>query len=171
MNLKKDAEEVINALQAGRFLAECPSCKETMRLKDAGLFYLDEFTPEAQALYGQRQAEQKERERELKRARKQVTVRVESTTLAVNLGFILERLAPTMPGFRFHRSDCRSLFDPIDYIVFEGLSRKAAVERIIFTEIKTGGAVLAKKQKEIKSLVERRQVVCDLYKAGVDDEK
>jgi len=171
MNLKKDAKDVIRALEDGRFLAECPSCMEAMRLKDAGLFTLDEFTPDARALYGQRQAEQLERDKELKLARKQVTVRAEATTLAVNLGFILERLAPTMPGFRFHRNDCRSLFDPLDYIVFEGLSQKGAVERIIFTEIKTGGAVLAKKQREIKSLVEGGQVVCDVYKAEVDDER
>jgi predicted Holliday junction resolvase-like endonuclease len=171
MTLKKDAKEVIHALEAGRFLAECPSCSKTMRLEDAGLFPLDEFTPEAQALYERRQAEQKTRERDLKLARKKVTARAEATTLAVNLGFILERLAPTMPGFRFHRNDCRSLFDPIDYIVFEGLSRKAAVERIIFTEIKTGGAVLAKKQKEIRALVEAGRVVCDLYKAEGNDEE
>jgi predicted Holliday junction resolvase-like endonuclease len=171
MRLKKETREVIQALEDGKFMAECPSCSEAFRLRDAGLFYLDDFTPKAQELYAQRQAELKERAQELKEARKTVPERAEATTRAVNLGFILERLAPTMRGFRFHRNDCRSLFDPIDYIVFEGLSRKGEVERIIFTDIKTGGAGLAKKQKEIKALVERGRVECDRYRAEAANEE
>jgi len=170
MDLKKEAKEVIQTLKGGQFLAEC-TCGETMRLKDAGLFYLDDFTPQAQKLYEQRQADLKEQEKELKEARKNVKVRAEVGARATNLGFILERLAPTMPGFKFHRNDCRSLFDPIDYIVFEGLSQKGTVERIIFSEIKTGGAALSRRQKEIKALVQNGKVECDQYKAEVDDEK
>jgi predicted Holliday junction resolvase-like endonuclease len=171
MKLKNEARQVIQALKGGNLMAECPSCGEGFKLKDAGLFYLDDFTPEAQKLVEQRKAELKEKAQELKEARKKVPARAEATTRAVNLGFILERLAPTMQGFRFHRNDCRSLFDPIDYIVFEGLSHKGEVDRIIFADIKTGGAVLAKKQREIKALVESGKVECDRYKAGVDHEE
>jgi predicted Holliday junction resolvase-like endonuclease len=84
----------------------------------------------------------------------------------VNVGFILERLAPTMQGFRFDRNDCRSLFDPIDYVIFEGLSKKGAVSRIIFSDIKTGAAKLSKKQKDIKTLVEKKKIGWDTYKPG-----
>jgi predicted Holliday junction resolvase-like endonuclease len=171
MKLKKEALEVIRTLESGQFRAECPHCMEEFRLKDAGLFHLDDFTPAARQLYAGRQEEQMEQAKELRQARKKVTVRSEVGTRAVNLGFILERLAPTMPGFRFHRNDCRSLFDPIDYVVFEGLSRKGSVERIIFSDIKTGGARLSPKQREIKALVEGGRVECDLYKAEVEHEE
>jgi predicted Holliday junction resolvase-like endonuclease len=71
-----------------------------------------------------------------------------------------------MKEFRFERSDCRSLFDPIDYIVFEGLRRKESVSKILFVGIKTGTASLTKKEKGIRNLVENKRVIWDTYKGG-----
>jgi predicted Holliday junction resolvase-like endonuclease len=71
-----------------------------------------------------------------------------------------------MKDFCFDRNDCRSLFDPIDYIIFEGLSQKNSVSKILFVEIKTGKARLNNHQKEIRSLVERKRVEWDTYQKG-----
>jgi len=71
-----------------------------------------------------------------------------------------------MKDFCFDRNDCRSLFDPIDYIIFEGLSKKNSVSKILFAEIKTGKARLNNHQKEIRSLVERKRVEWDTYQKG-----
>jgi predicted Holliday junction resolvase-like endonuclease len=68
-----------------------------------------------------------------------------------------------MKDFRFDRNDCRSLFDPIDYIIFEGLNKRRSVSKILFMEIKTGKARLNDHQKEIRSLVERKRVSWDTY--------
>jgi predicted Holliday junction resolvase-like endonuclease len=40
------------------------------------------------------------------------------------------------------------------------------VSKILFTEIKTGKARLNDHQKEIRNLVERKQVTWDTYKKG-----
>lgn len=72
-----------------------------------------------------------------------------------------------MKEFHFDRNDCRSLFDPIDYVIFEGLSKKGTVNKIIFSDIKTGHSQLMVKQKQIKSLVEKKRVVWDTYKTEV----
>ncbi|MFH1620033.1 MAG: Holliday junction resolvase-like protein [bacterium] len=77
---------------------------------------------------------------------------------------MLERLAPAMKSFRFNRNDCRSLFDPIDYIIFEGLSKNGTVSRLLFADIKTGKARLSGGQKKIRELVERKKVDIDYYK-------
>jgi predicted Holliday junction resolvase-like endonuclease len=71
-----------------------------------------------------------------------------------------------MKDFQFDHNDCRSLFDPIDYIIFEGLSKKNSVSKILFTEIKTGKANLTKKEKGIRNRVEDKRVVWDTYKKG-----
>ncbi len=78
--------------------------------------------------------------------------------LSINIGFILERLAPTMNSFRFNHNDCRSLFDPIDYVIFEGLTTKGRVDKIFFLDIKTGNARLTKRQKEIQSVINNKNV-------------
>jgi predicted Holliday junction resolvase-like endonuclease len=166
MNLTKEAKEIIRTLEENRFYAECPCCGEPILLKDAGLFYLDDFSPGADKLYQQKLKECKVREKEIREERKAISRRSETATTTINIGFILERIAPSMEDFRFDRNDCRSLFDPIDYIIFEGLSKKNSVSKILFTEIKTGKARLNDHQKEIRALVERKQVTWDTYKKG-----
>ncbi len=166
MNFSKEAKEIIHALEENNFYVECPCCGEPVLLKNAGLFYLDDFSPEAEKLYQEKVGECKVREKEIREERKAISRRSETATTTINIGFILERIAPTMGDFRFDRNDCRSLFDPIDYIIFEGLSKKNSVSKILFTEIKTGKANLTGKQKEIRNLVQRKQVTLDTYKKG-----
>ena len=166
MNFSKEAKEIIHTLEANQFYAECPCCGKPILLKDAGLFYLDDFSPEAEKLYQDKLQECKIREKEIREERKAIPRRSEKTTRSVNIGFILERIAPSMKSFPFNHNDCRSLFEPIDYIIFEGLNKKNSVSKILFTEIKTGDARLTKKEKEIRNLVEKKQVVWETYNKG-----
>jgi predicted Holliday junction resolvase-like endonuclease len=165
MREKDKAKKIIRTLNDRGFYAECPCCEEPVRLSNCGLFYLDHFTPEAKGIYDALQAELRTRATQLKKHRKQITETSEVGAKAVNIGFILERLAPSMSAFRFHRNDCRSLFDPIDYLIFEGLSKTGAVSRIFFADIKTGGSSLKPHQKEIRSLVESKKVALETYKS------
>ncbi len=167
MNYSKEAKEIIHTLTANRFYAECPCCGESILLKDAGLFYLDNFTPNAEELYQERLEDLKEQRGELRERRRSIPQISETKAKAVNIGFILERIAPSMEEFCFDRNDCRSLFDPIDYIIFEGLNKKGSVSKILFAEIKTGRARLTEKQREIRQLVERKHVSWDTYVKGV----
>jgi predicted Holliday junction resolvase-like endonuclease len=168
MSLTKEAKEIIRTLEENQFYTECPCCGEQILLRDTGLFYLDDFSPEAEKLYQQKLQECKIREKEIREERKAISRRSETATTTINIGFILERIAPSMDGFPFNHNDCRSLFDPIDYIIFEGLNKKNSVSKILFTEIKTGNAKLSKKEKEIRNLVEKKQVVWDTYKKGAE---
>lgn len=165
MSLAKEANEVIRTLESSRSYAQCPCCEEPILLKDAGLFYLDDFPPHAEQAYQQLLQDLQEQQKVLRARRKTISKTSEVGAKAVNIGFILERIAPSMEEFRFDRNDCRSLFDPIDYVIFEGLSKKGAVTKILFADIKTGGAQLGPRQKEIRNLVERRHVVWDTYEA------
>ena len=168
MNLAKDAKEVIRTLEENQFYAECPCCGEPILLKDAGLFYLDDFSPKAEELYKKRLEELKEEEKEISERRKKISKSSEIGSIAVNIGFILERIAPCMKDFCFERNDCRSLFDPIDYLIFEGLTSKGSVSKILFVDIKTGKAPLTKKQREIRDLVEDKKVTWDIYPTEVE---
>jgi len=166
MNSKK-AKEIITLLEGNRFFAECPCCNEQFLLKDAGLFYFNNFTDEAKDLHQQYLEELKEYETSIKELRKKITKTSKIGSKAVNVGLVLERIAPSMKTFPFNNKDCRSLFDPIDYIVFNGLSGKGSVDKIIFMDIKTGRSGLKGKQKKIKSLVENKKVTWDTYQGEV----
>lgn len=160
----KEAKEVINSLNSGNFYCECPcGCGEEIKLKDADLFYLDDFTKKGKEAYQALLDNLKEQRLELKEREKNMKARPQFTARAVNIGFILERIAPAFSHFPFEHNDCRSLFDPIDYVIFEGLNKSGVVSKIIFTDIKTGAARLNNHQKEIKALIENKKVEFKTY--------
>ncbi|MBO3833141.1 MAG: hypothetical protein FGF51_07160 [Candidatus Brockarchaeota archaeon] len=165
-DLKREARSIIDALSQSNLYMECPHCNETVKLRHTHLFYLDDFPPEAKKLYQSKLEELKERKENLREMRSKIARVSETRARAVNIGLILERIAPSMSNFPFDHNDCRSLFDPIDYVVFEGLSRKGFVERIVFAEIKTGKSQLSARQREIRLLIERKRVYWDTYKIG-----
>lgn len=166
MKIRKEAEEIIGILSSGKFVAICPCCDDDdeVSLKSAGLFYLDNFTPEAEAIYEQRIEELRQRHTELRDRRKAVSRKSEIGAKAVNIGLMLERIAPAMRQFPFEPNDCRAIFKPIDYLIFEGLTEKSRVSKIIFVDIKTGNARLEDVQREVRSLVEKKRVAWETYK-------
>ena len=164
MATKKEIKETLAALNSGKFHIECPSCCEEINLKNAGLFHLDDFTPDALEAYKEMIAYQKERRAELKERKLNIPLKSQKGSKAVGIGFIYERLAPTLEGFTFNKNDCRSMFDPIDYVIFEGLSEKQKVEKIIFMDIKSGKARLSQKQRKIKEAVDNKKVQFKTYK-------
>jgi len=161
---KKEINGILEELNNGKFHIECPSCYEEVNLKEVGLFYLDNFSKEAKLVYKMMLESQKERRVALKERKAIIPKKSEIGAKAVNLGFLLERLAPTLDGFSFNKNDCRSMFDPIDYVIFEGLSQKQKVDKILFVDIKSGNARLSPKQKKIKVAVEEKQVEFKTYK-------
>lgn len=161
--MAKEHDELIQFLSKNNFKADCPTCNEAFRLKDAVLFPLDEFPPEAKELLSEIKEGLKERKAELQAMTAKTQQKTETTTQSVNLGFILERLAPVLPAFPFDKNDCRSLFDPIDYVIFEGLNKTGKVQKIFFVDIKSGAAKLKKNQKAIKELINNKKVEFRIY--------
>lgn len=151
-------KEIIKTLKAGNFYLECPNTNEEVAVKTLQLFDNDNFTEEAIEIYQQHLDDIIATKERLKKLKNIGATKSESGAHSVNIGFILERLAPTMGSFRFKHNDCRSLFDPIDYIIFEGLSQKGRVDKIFFIDIKTGNARLNKRQKEIKTVINSKKV-------------
>ena len=151
-------QDLINFLQQNGFKANCPTCGESIKLKDASLFSVDNFNAQAKQLLNEKKEELKIQREAISKKKSSTQQRVETTTNSVNMGFILERLAPVLEHFPFDKNDCRSLFDPIDYVIFEGLQKTGKVQKIFFVDIKSGKAKLKANQKAIKQMIEQKKV-------------
>lgn len=79
-------------------------------------------------------------------------------SLAVNVGLVVEEVAPGLPTFPFNGGDCRTLLKPIDYIIFDGLSEGGRVKELHFAELKTGANELNDNQKLVRRAVEKHRV-------------
>lgn len=167
--MKQDLIE--NLISDKNIYAECSICGESFPLHKAAIFYADGKIPEKAAKIIERLKEDlNEREKLLTKSKKKLKEKVGKATRSINIGKNLERIAPVLEGFEFSVHDCRTLFDPIDYLVFDGLSRRnGIVDHIHFVEIKTGGAGLTKRQRQIRDAVEGGNVKWD--QLGGYDEK
>jgi predicted Holliday junction resolvase-like endonuclease len=162
---KEEAANVIKELSRGRVRAQCPHCEEQFPLRKANLFFLDDLTSEAIAWLEAKKEAIRQRRLELKALPSQVTSQSDLQAGAVNLGNILERVAPAMPTFPVRLTECRSLFDPIDYLAFPGAD-SGVIESIEFVELKSGNSRLNNRQKQVRDAVERGHVDLTTYTSG-----
>jgi len=164
--MKQFRRDTVRQLQADlRLKGKCCHCDEAFPLADALLFYADQPPPpQANQIILRKKAELAERRRELKERRISARQTAERITVDVNIGKILEKLAPALDGFGYNPRDCRPLFDPIDYIVFQGLSQGSQVDSLVFVDIKTGGAGLSQRQRSIRDAVTSGRVESTIYR-------
>lgn len=150
-------KETIESLRNSGLIGTCLNCGRDFPLSRAILFDgLGKFPDEAKAIRQQLLNELKGQAEELTK-RKLSVEGAEQKAIYVSIGKIVEKIVPAYRDFNFPLSDCRPLFEPIDMVVFKGVSNHA-VDYITFLEIKTGKAQLSKREKSIKEAVERREV-------------
>ncbi len=155
--------QIINYLKSERIGSICPECNSHNDLSECEVFEDKRFESNSIQVYQSMLDEIETRKAELVKMKEQSFTWLTTNTRSVNVGFIVERLIPAMNSFEVNHTDCRPMFDPLDYIIFEGLSTKGYVESIKFVDIKTGNARLSKRQEEIKSVVKHRNVKFRTY--------
>ncbi|RPI40238.1 MAG: endonuclease [Methanoregulaceae archaeon] len=77
-------------------------------------------------------------------------------------GKIAEQMAPVLPDFCYVPSDARFIGSPVDYIIFDGLTRVADDKedeiQIVFMDVKKGNGTLTRTQRLIRQAVEKKSV-------------
>ena len=76
---------------------------------------------------------------------------------AVTVGKVSEQLVPYLPGFGYNPKDARFLGSPVDFVVFDGLDA-GALARVVFLEVKTGGAALSTRERQIRDAIQTGRV-------------
>ena len=72
----------------------------------------------------------------------------------IRLGQISENLAPFLKEFKYDSKKAHFIGMPIDYIIFEE-------DKVVFLEIKSGKSQLTHTQKNIKKLINEKNIVWD----------
>ena len=148
--------------QISHLTSECPRCQNNN--KPETWFFGYKRSEPAQVKYERQLLELEARKNKLKSAVQNVYNQIYVNTKSINIGFIAERLFPALESFRFNHNDCRSTGgDPIDYVVFEGLSERNEVDFIHFVDVKTGNARLSPRQEEIKQVINDKNVKFRIY--------
>jgi len=75
-----------------------------------------------------------------------------SQSKAVTRGQVYEQFATYFPEFEFNPKDAQFLGRPVDFVIFDGLD-EGQLRRIVFVEVKTGGAKLNARQRCVRDAV------------------
>jgi predicted Holliday junction resolvase-like endonuclease len=143
---------------------KCPNCQEDFPIRSTKLFDASVPLPSYAADILQDGYESLTAEREdLRRRRRAAHERPMVVAKAVRIGKVVEKIASGLPGFPVKPSECRSLFEPIDYVVFRGLSR-GSIECVDFVDVKSGKGVLGEQQRVIRRVVEGGRVSLEVMK-------
>ncbi len=156
-------KQIIENLKQEGYQSQCPFCESKLNLSEVEMFDDKNFGERSLEFY----------EQELKKVQKQKE-RLEGmtngnfdwlarNTKSINVGFILERLILSLDSFNYNHNDCRPMFDPLDYIIFEGLTENGIVENVTFVDVKTGNAKLTEGQKQIKQTILNKNVKFRTY--------
>jgi len=148
-----DILKLINQLKVSKLYAECRECGEEFPLSKAVLFDgLGDFPEPAELRRKQMIEELQAKLDELKKRKISAGPGAEKKAIEIGIGKIIEKVMPAYQNFGIPISDCRPLFEPIDMIIFNGLST-TSIQSITFMEIKTGKSRLNEHQKLVKEAV------------------
>lgn len=150
-------DQLIRNLKVSKLYAQCP-CGEEFAISDTFLFDgTKPFPNEALDMQAALQQALDERKADLARQIKQITERTAKTTAAVNIGKSLEKILPVAKDFKWVVPDTKVLGDPIDMLIFNGLSI-GKVGSLSFVEVKSGAARLNAHQKSIRDALADHKV-------------
>ena len=163
IQLPLDVSDLIKTLNKSPLIAECPYCNEEFTLSQALLFDgRQTFPSKAETKRVAMLDELKERSADLLERQKRATTKSEKTATAVGIGKIIEKILPAYKNFGLTPSDCRFLAEPIDMIVFDGVSENK-IKNITFMDVKTGNATLNTHQKQIRDAILDHDVMWRSY--------
>jgi predicted Holliday junction resolvase-like endonuclease len=106
-------------------------------------------------------------DRQLSKTIREIRKKAIAKSRAGQLGKTLEKIAPVFSGFGHHPYDVRPMFDPVDFVVFDGYFR-GEVTDITFVEFKTGQGRTTKIQDSIRNAVEKKRVGFEIRRLTKD---
>ncbi len=96
---------------------------------------------------------------------KQIRREAISGSQAAVAGRVFERVAPYLPGFGYNPKDVRFVGDPVDFVVFDGLS-EGHLRNVVFVEVKTGFGELNGNERRVKAAITERRVEWSLFRVA-----
>ncbi len=155
--VRQEIVRILETLSKDREIWAVAPCGHEYRLSDSEIFYGEDLTPSAKAFVKSVEEELADLRDEVKDLEYKLTAGFTKKSVEVKLGKTVEKICAVFPGFPYVPSDCRALFDPIDYLAFKGL-KGGSISQLDFVDVKTGRARLNDVQKEIRDAVDDGKV-------------
>ena len=153
-----NVSETISMLSKQDLLATCQHCAEKFSLGESYLFDGTVEPPEKISDILEAQILQAKKELSAKQGDADTAVKHRANiSKTTKLGKGLETILYAHRNFNMNSYDFRFLANPIDLVIFRGLS-KGKLESLTFVDVKTGKSRLKQGQRSIKNAVNDKNV-------------
>lgn len=164
--LKK--QEMIDAMMAffetgQEIYGVCPCCEEIFRVSEMQIFYGKKPPRDWLERLREKGSQLDEERKQFEQDRNKIVSDAIKRSLVVHIGKTLEHIAPIIPQLGHHPRDVRGIFDPVDYVAFNGMFEKKSIDSISFIEIKTGKSRLTPIERKIRDAVKDQRVEWKMY--------
>jgi len=131
----------------------CPSCGEIFRLSDIKISYQRRFPTDWHDKLLAKDERISDKEDELEEKLAEIREKATEHARKVLLPQLLRKVDPIFTKLGYFPQDVKAIFDPIDFVVFDGMNRTEKVKRIVFMDHETEDTGQRAIQKSIERTI------------------
>jgi len=144
-----------------RILCVCPCCGDLVRLSDLHLktkgkiarTWLDDYENKSR-LFKKKEDKFGEQEQELRKIARDKGRR--AAELAFNKG-LSTAISPKFKALKINPSDVKAIFNPIDFVVFNGMTKTKSVDDIMFLSKQVNNPDLNQLRQQVKKAITQKK--------------
>jgi len=126
---------LINFFEAQRnIFGICPHCQELFRLSDIKISYKAKFGKDWYDKLQEQEEKLQEEQIKIEETLKKIREKTIEKTRRVYLPKMLMQADPVFTPLGYYPQDVKALFDPIDFVIFDGMNRDDKVNRVVFMD-------------------------------------
>jgi predicted Holliday junction resolvase-like endonuclease len=133
----------------------CPRCGELFRLSDMKISYMRKFPVDWYDKIALKEEKIEDKEMKLEEALREIKEKATEHARKVLLPRLLRKVDPVFTSLGYYPQDVKAIFDPIDFIIFDGMNRAENVRRIVFMDHQTEDSWQLKIQKSVETTIEK----------------
>ena len=133
----------------------CPRCGELFRLSDIKISYGRKFALDWYDRLLKKDENTAEKEEELEERLRSIREKAVDRARKVQLPRLLGKVDPLFTPLGYYPQDVKAVFDPVDFVVFDGMNRDERVRKVVFMDQQTEDVERQAIQKSIEAAIRK----------------
>jgi predicted Holliday junction resolvase-like endonuclease len=133
----------------------CPYCQTLFRLSDIRISYRRKF---AEDWFDKLQSEEEKIEEEqmrLQETLQEIRRRTVERSRKAHLPKMLMQADPVFTPLGYYPQDVKAIFDPLDFVIFDGMNLRGNIKRIVFVDEQTTNSKIRRVQSSIETAIRK----------------
>jgi predicted Holliday junction resolvase-like endonuclease len=133
----------------------CPHCQTLFRLSDIKVSYQRRFSEDWFDKLQSQQEKVEEEQMKLQETLQEIRRRTVERSRKVHLPRMLRQADPVFTPLGYYPQDVKAIFDPLDFVIFDGMNLHENVKRIVFVDEQTTNSEIRRVQSSIETAIRK----------------